>query len=539
MKAELERRAIRAREKQEAEEEHLRAERAKRSLAWFCRESWKIIKPSAPLQWSIVNDAMCDHLEAVFSGQIKNLLITIPPGCLKSVTVKVAFPAWCWAKDPSLQFLCAANEGDLATRDSLACRYVLESDWYKRHYPDVKIVSDQNVKTWYQTSQRGHRQAVTVASKATGKKGDILIVDDPHDAKKVEGEADRKAVLSWWKETFFDRVNDFKTGRRIVVGQRTHRGDLQGFIKESGGFEELCIPEQFEPARRTFTSIGWTDPRKQEGELLRPDRFGPEEVRDAQHRLGTIGYNAKHQQRPESKEGYRFKASWLQGRWSILDNWYTCKRPGYTEYRFHERDARLRFGTADGAASEKTSADFTVISSWIVTPRNDLLWIGCRRVQAEIPDQPAIAEAEYAGHRLDWLGIEAVLSNVGLFQHSKRTRMNVKKLDPERQDKLARAAPVLVYLEAGRLFFPGEPMADFPQSVIEAELLAFTGDDKVDEHDDIFDTLAYAVKCINSGMIGGSASMPRAVGGVATLAPSAQSRGASGAAGLKGLKRIG
>lgn len=224
------------------------------------------------------------------------------------------WPAWVWANDSSVRWLFASNEGDLATCDSLACRYVLTSDWYRCAFPHVKLVGDQNVKTWYQTSRRGHRQAVTVAAKVTGKKGDVLVVDAPNDARKVEGEAERKAVISWWKDAFFDRVNDFKTGRRMVIGQRTHRGDLIEFIKEAGGFEELLIPEEFEPPRRTFTSIGWTDPRKESGELLRPERFGPKQVAEARKRLGTLGYQAKHQQNPLSAAGYRFKAEWLRRR---------------------------------------------------------------------------------------------------------------------------------------------------------------------------------------------------------------------------------
>lgn len=477
------------------------AARAKDHLPDFVRAAWHVVEPSTPLAWGWHLDAICEHLEAVSRGDIKNLLITVPPGCTKSIIVAVMWPAWVWATDPSLRWLFASNEGALATRDSLACRYVLQSDWYREHFPEVELVGDQNVKTWYQTSARGHRQAVTVAAKVTGKKGDLLVCDDPNDAQKVESEAERRAVVSWWKDAFFDRVNDFKTGRRVVIGQRTHKGDLIGWIKDAGGFEELMIPEEFEPARRGRTSIGWCDPREKEGELLREDRFGTTEVDAAKKRLGTIGYRAKHQQDPQDKEGYRFKKKWFRywkydGDFLILDD-------GKGSVQRFNKSKQTHFGTADGAASASTSADFTAISAWLTSPRHDLVWLGCRREQIEIPEQPAVLAEEYKKHGMEWVGVEAVLSNVALYQLAKRTKMNVRKLDPEGKDKLARATPAIIFAEAGRLWLPSPETAranDFPLDAVEAELTAFTGDEKADEHDDVVDNLAYAVKSVNGGV---------------------------------------
>jgi hypothetical protein len=476
-------------------------------LAEFFKTVWHIVVPSVPLEWGWHLDAMCEHLEAVTKGQIKNLIITVPPGCAKSNLVSVVWPAWVWATDPQVRWLFASNESDLATRDSLACRYVLTSDWYKEYFPDVQLVGDQNVKTWYQTSARGHRQAVGVAAKVTGKKGDILVVDDPNDATKVEGEADRKAVIGWWKDAFFDRVNDFKTGRRVVIGQRTHRNDLIGWIKETGGFEELMIPEEYEPARKYVTSLGWSDPRTKEGELLRPNRFPEEQVVDAKTRLGTIGYRAKHQQDPQSKEGYRFKRKWFRyysydGDFLLLDD--QGRNPKPERFLPHRQ---LRFGTADGAASSKTSADYTAISGWLVSPHQDLVWMGCRREQIEIPDQPDVLAEEYKKHGMDWVGIEAVMSNVALYQHAKRMKMVVRKLDPEGKDKLARATPAIVFVENGQLWLPEPELAKrigFPLDAVISELTAFTGDDKADDHDDIVDNLAYAVKEKNKMPVGGT-----------------------------------
>lgn len=476
------------------EAEALRAELARKSLAHFLRTAWPIVEPSTRLQWGMHLDAMCEHLEAVTRGDIRNLVITIPPGCTKSILVGVMWVAWSWANDPSLRFLCAANDGDLATRDSLACRKVVQSEWYRKWFPHVQLTSDQNVKTWYQTSATGHRQAITVNTKATGKKGDILLVDDPNDAKKVESEAERASVVNWWKDAFYDRVNDFMTGRRVVIGQRTHRQDLQGFLLESGEFDELRIPEEFESARRTVTGIGWTDPRSVEGELLRPDRFGPVQVAAARKRLGTAGYRAKHQQDPMERGGYRFKAEWLNKR-----RWRWCEQDPNTAileddrgaYRFNMANAAL-FATCDPASSSKRTADYTVFGIWAITPRGDLVWRDCVRRQVEIPDQPKLLQEVYDKHRFRCIGIEAVASNRSMFQFAQRLHLNALPLTPKGQDKLAHASGALILCEAGGLWLPDEgQVKGFPLDEVVAEMLAFTGTD-ADDNDDCVDVVSYA-----------------------------------------------
>lgn len=469
------------------------AEKSKHKLADFLKAAWTIVEPSAPLVWGWHLDAICDHLEAVSRGQIRNLLITLPPGCTKSITVGVMWPAWSWISNPSMRWLFAANEGDLATRDSLACRNVVQSEWYQRHFPGVVLTSDQNVKTWYQTSARGHRQALTVNSSVTGKKGDILVVDDPNDAKHVESEAERKAVTRWWG-AFYNRVNDYKTGRRVVIGQRTHQGDLQGVCREAG-FEELCITEEYEPARKRITSIGWSDPRTKEGDWLRPERFGPDQKKEAVATLGSAGYRAQHQQDPQTLEGYRFKEAWLRRRWRFCPASpdFVILEDDRGPYRFKFMGAE-RFMTIDPAASAKTSADYTVASVWVNSPRGDLLWVDCVKRQLEIPDQPKLLEEVWAKHKPRAMGIEAVASNRAMLQFAQRMRLPATQLNPKGQDKLAHAAGAMILAEAGHLWFP-DPSAvrGFPLEEVTNEMLQFTGT-PADVHDDVVDTLSYAVE---------------------------------------------
>lgn len=447
-----------------------------------------------PLQWGWHLDAICDHLEAVARGEIRNLLITLPPGCTKSITVGVAWPAWVWTFKPGHRWLFAANEGDLATRDSTACRDLIQSDWYRLHFPGVQIVSDQNVKTWYRNSARGHRQALTVNSKVTGKKGDTLVCDDPNDAKTVESEADRAAVIRWWG-TYYNRVNSYMTGSRVVIGQHTHRGDLQSYLKGQGMFELLTIPEEFEVSRRRVTSIGWSDPRQANGEWLRPERFGPEQKKEAIATLGSAGYEAQHQQNPMDAEGYRFKAKWLKRRWKFCPSSpdFVLLEDERGVYRF-KMTGQPRFATIDPASSAKTSADDTAAGIWTNSPRGDLLWVGCECLKLEIPDQPKLLEELYAKYKFKTVGIEAVGANQSMLQFAQRLHLAAARLNPKGRDKLAHASGAMIVAEAGGLWLP-DPTAvpGFPLDKVINQLTQFTGT-PADEHDDIVDILSYAVE---------------------------------------------
>lgn len=470
---------------------------AERYLAHFVRQAWHVVEPSTPLVWGRHLDAICAHLEAVTKGDIRNLLICVPPGSTKSLTASVLWPAWVWSTKPGTRWLTASNGADLVTRDAVACRRLLESDWYRERWGDAfALTTDQNLKSWYENDKRGFRTAISVGSATTGRKGDILLVDDPDDAKKVRSEVERRNVHEWWDKAFFNRVNNHVTGRRVVIAQRLHPEDLIGHILETGGFEALIIPEEFDPAKRITTSIGWTDWRTESGELLRPERFGPAQVDEAKRRLRG-DYHAVHNQNPIPAEGNQFKAEWLRS-YAIVDGWYTFE-PGSRPVSFEM--LRNRFLTVDTAASVKETSkhdpDYTVISAWGLTTFGQLLWLGCRRLRVEVPDIARHVAIEYRKHKATKVYVEAGAQK-GAAQLCRRHQfatgvtMNVVEWNTTgKGDKLQRAHHVLCLAEAGRLYLP-DNVPDFPLSEVHGELLRFTGDPKVDGHDDIVDTASMA-----------------------------------------------
>lgn len=475
----------------------------RKSLARFMREAWHVVEPGRNYVHGWHIPAMALHAEGVSWGAIRDMLVTIPPGTSKSRLFGVYWPAWHWLTDPATRFLFFSNAEETADETSLECRRLVESPWYRLNFGITwALQDDQNTKGYYQTTVGGSRQALGINSRATGKKGDIVCVDDANDAEKVESAAERKRVINRYDKAIHDRVIDFSTGRHVVIGQRTHEDDLIGHLKRQGGWFELCIPEEYDPARRFTSPVGWTDPRTQPGALLRPHQFTAERAR-RMRRNNLLLYQAKHLQAPRNPAGIRFKRAWLDARrWTRdPDGTHVILRDDRGTYRFHpgrlgEGGVLARFGTADSAASTKRSADYTVISSWAVTHRFDLVWLGCRRVREEIPEQPAIVAEEYRRFDLQWVCVEAVFANVALYQLAARSNMVVRRVDPAGSDKLAHATPAIILAEAGRLYLPDEDTAvaeDFPIDAVVEELTSFTGDPKVDKHDDVIDTLSYAV----------------------------------------------
>jgi predicted phage terminase large subunit-like protein len=166
------------------------------------------------------------------------------------------------------------------------------------------------VKSFYQNTRMGFRIATGVGGKGTGLRGDAIVVDDPLKATDAWSKAKRDEVLRWWDQEMANRVSDPRTGVRVIIMQRLHEEDLSGHVLAEGGWEHLCLPSEYEPKRRSVSTIGWTDPRKEEGELLFPQMYPREVIEEEKRRLGSLGYPGQHQQRPTAAEGGMFKRNW-------------------------------------------------------------------------------------------------------------------------------------------------------------------------------------------------------------------------------------
>mgnify|MGYP001329633948 CR=1 FL=1 len=279
-------------------------EACRRSLVEFIRSAWHVLEPAQPYVHGWHIDALSEHLTAVTDGEINRLLINIPPGTMKSLITGVFWPAWEWGARgmPAMRFIGASHEKGLATRDTLKMRRLVTSDWYQARWPLV-LTGDQNQKTYYENAQTGFRQACAVAS-MTGRRGDRVLWDDPHSVEAALSAAHRETALRVFQETLPTRLNNPDSSAIVVVMQRLHENDVSGYIlAEDIGYEHLCLPMEFEPDRRCVTSIGFVDPRQEEGELLFPARF-PRDVVDRDKRvMGSHAVAGQFQQRPTPRTG--------------------------------------------------------------------------------------------------------------------------------------------------------------------------------------------------------------------------------------------
>lgn len=296
--------------------DEINRELAKRSLAEYIRQAWHVVEPGNPYVHGWHIDAIAEHLEAAVRGEIRYLIINIPPRHMKSLLCCVFFPTWVWTFKPETRWLFSSYGENLSIRDSLKCRRVIQSPWYQKAFGDVfRLTGDQNQKTRFENDKTGYRLATGVGGGSTGEGGDFIVVDDPLKAQDAHSVAIRETANDWWDNTMSTRGNNPDKVVRIVIMQRLHEADLTGHLLEkmkadSHRVEHLCLPAEYEPANRV-TSLGWRDPRTEPGELLWPERFTPAAIVDLKRDMSSYAVAGQLQQRPAPDEGGILKkAAW-------------------------------------------------------------------------------------------------------------------------------------------------------------------------------------------------------------------------------------
>lgn len=271
----------------------------------FFREAWHILEPATPLRWGWHMDAIGEHLQAVSDGQLTRLIINVPPGSSKSLEVSVAFQAYEWGPRDlqGMKFLSTSYEQGNVTRDTRKTRDLVLSEWYQTLWPCELVRSGE---TSFANARTGTREGVAFAS-LTAKRGDRLVIDDPHSLDGAESEVEREKAVRRFIEGGQNRLNDQVKSAIIIVMQRLHERDLTGeLLARELGYENLMIPMEFEPERRSVTSIGWQDPRTYDGELMDPVRF-PRSAVELLKKDNDYMWAGQYQQRPAPRSGGMFK----------------------------------------------------------------------------------------------------------------------------------------------------------------------------------------------------------------------------------------
>lgn len=446
------------------------------SLAYFVQRAWRHIIPDK-LVWNWHMDAICDHLQALSSGGISShrLLINVPPGSSKSTLVGVMYSAWLWgpAGQTWHRYIGAAHEQGLAVRDNRMTRELVKSPWYQRRWP-IALQGDQNEKLYFENEHRGFRQACAVAS-MTGRRGHTIGLDDPLSPEKAHSDVEREKAIRVLSETIPTRLNDPATSAIVIVMQRLHERDPAGYVMAEGlGYDHLCIPMEFEPTRRIYTSIGWTDPRQHDGELMFPDRF-PQDVIDRDKKaMGSYAWAGQMQQRPSPAGGGIFKSHW----------WQYYGQPPRLEWRAIYADTAQKTGQEN---------DYSVFQCWGFQAGGRAVLLDQLRGKWEAPELMVHARAFWAKHKattdmgpLRRMNIEDKVSGTGLIQTLGREGIPIKDIQRDR-DKITRAYDAAPMIEAGNVVLPERApwLSDF---LAEAE--AFPNGAHDDQLDPMMDAIA-------------------------------------------------
>lgn len=479
------------------------------SLYLFLRNAWKYID-SSPWRdgWPI--EAVAEHLQAVVDGDIKRLIINIPPRMGKSSITSVALPAWTWAQPdrsptsgPGVQFLHASYANQLSLRDSVKCRRLIESAWYQKLWGHrFNLNSDQNTKSRFSNDQGGERLITSIGAAVTGEGGSIIVVDDPNAAGEAFSDAIIETTIDWWDSTMSTRLNDPKTGAYIIIQQRLAENDLTGHIlsKDVGEWTHLCLPMRYEADRSFVSSIGWKDPRSEEGELLWPERFGDDEVSRLERTLGPFAAAGQLQQRPEPAGGGVIKRDW----WQLWDE------PSFPPMDFI-------IASLDTAYTVKTSNDYSALSVWGVftsetkasasrmmdehgrpmyvdrmyaEPAPRVMLMHAWQVRAELHELVEKVAKTCRALKVDKLIVENKAAGISVSQELRRLYGNedfaVQLYDPKSQDKLSRLYSVQHLFAESMIFAPDRTWAD--------QVITQVGQFPKGKHDDLVDTVSMSLR---------------------------------------------
>lgn len=480
----------------------------------FVKEAWHVVEPGAPFvpAWHI--DAICEHLTYASLGDIDELVINIPPRHTKSLCVAVLWPAWEWTWMPSSQWLFATYAQQLTIRDSIKCRRLIQSPWYQERWGHVFSLSgDLNQKMRFDNTHNGYRLATSVGGTATGEGGDRIVIDDAHNMKEINSDIVREGVIDWWRNVMSTRANNPKRACKVIIAQRGHHRDLPGYVIDQGRAVHLNLPGYFIPAKKCVTrarkdsprigqeqpenyppleplvkdQVIFTDPRKIDGELLNPERFGEAEMRSLGEVLTDRAFEAQIQQNPSMDEGNIIKrAHWRK--------WQEPELPPCIAV----------IQVYDTAFEEEEENDFNARTTWGVfeweedfDPPEGAQWKakhkGQRRLclillerwneRAQFPELRGEALAAHKRWNPDRILIEKKSSGHALAQELRRAGLPVARVRVQ-DSKWARAHMASLVFERGCVFYVNRNWAE--------EVIKQCAEFPAGEHDDLVDTVTMA-----------------------------------------------
>lgn len=460
-------------------------------LSAFYAAAWRYLDP-ATYQWGWHIDAICEHLMAVNDGEIKRLLINVPPRFSKSRLVSTAWPIWTWTlrrddnrplRGAQVKFLTASYGSDLIEDHGAAARNLIETEWFDRRWgrksPQARFRIDMknDTRAKYVNNMGGERINQGLGGAVLGRGGDIRILDDPHKTNEVENAETLETAWRNYREMWSTRITNPAIAAEVIIMQRLAVNDISGQLLESDrNIVHLMLPMEFEPDRCFVTQIGWVDPRgcdeegeelplgepakeatatapafpawgkyAHEGELLWPERFGPKWVKQqlSDAGIGPHAWAGQFQQRPAPRGGGLIKTEW----WKL----WTAK--DYPDFEFV-------LASLDGAHGEKQQNDpsaLVIFGMFRVEGRPAVMLKYAFRKKMGLNALVAETERNCRIHKVDTLLIENKGPGIPVATELRRlfarSSFNIIGIEPK-GDKYSRLESVEPLFAAGIVWAP-------------------------------------------------------------------------------------
>lgn len=434
----------------------------------FCRKCFHIVNPGREYYPGWYSHALGYHLEQVRRGRIKRLIINTPPRIGKSLMTSVALPAFALGHDPTTRFLVICHNADLAGKQHSDFRAVVESDWYQKRFPAMRIARSTEFETV--TDQRGYRRAASMDGTLTGIGGDIIIIDDYIKAGDVVSDNKRATANNLFFNTVLSRLDNKRTGAIVVVGQRLHNDDLTAvLLRSADNWARLSLPAIAEQEQRVpISDSEWYI--RPVGDVLQPELLPLDELHSIRE-YSVEMYAAQYQQNPLPPGGLIIKPEWIR-------DYDQLPRLTPASVFVQSWDPGLKPGEANSRSA---------CTTWLFHENNYYL-VDVVAGQFDYPTLRERAISLARSYKPFAILIEDTLMGAPLITELKKAGLPAETVKQPSQDKAGRLFVHVPKFANGQVFFPkGKPW----RSEVEAELFSFPGGRSTDIVDSTTQALTY------------------------------------------------
>ena len=440
----------------------------RQDLGAFTEKVFRALEPGQPYLHNWHLDHIAEALARVERGELKRLIINVPPRSLKSILVSVAFSAWVLGRDPRKRIMCISYAEDLARKHALDTRKIVDEAWYRDIFPGFDIPRGRARDLDFGTTLNGYRFAAGMGGSITGRGADIILIDDPIKPADALSKAMRRRAIEYYDGTLQSRLNNKREGAIVIVMQRLHEEDLVAHVTQNEEWEIISLPAIApEPSMHRLSN----DPRdiyhRAAGEVLHAEREPLEILEPLRRSMGSLIFSAQYQQAPVPPEGNIVKRDWLR-------RYETCPET-----------FDLVIASWDTASTIGETSDYSVGTVWGAKGL-DFYLLDLVRGRFEVPDLGRRIVALSARWSANATLIEETDIGRAIAQDLRKTDKLRCILRAPRFDKEARFLAQSVRFEAGQVHVPNEApwLADWM-----SELLAFPNS----RHDDQVDSTSQAL----------------------------------------------